>query len=176
MGGFLSKCRRGVGVAADVLDKVAFPLLPSEDQMTKMTNSELRTRILKTVGTTDLHLNDARYVSFPKESVEEFLASSRIDAIKYQRDQFDCDDFAAVLRGEFLQWFGTGLGRRGGDHGAAFGVVYGDLRTDMDLPRYHAMNFFWGTDEVLYIIEPQSDAITRWTDFADNAKSWYMVL
>lgn len=175
-----NRCKKAAREANVVLDAVTLPPVPTDDTMSKLSSSAVSSIVKQTLGATvALQINDRDYFGFKRGDVEAFLKSSKISELKYQRERFDCDDFAAVLRGEFLQWFALGHSGSGEERGAAFGCITGDLRkaSDPDKTRYHAMNCFIGANGALYVIEPQTDQITTWgRDYAETAKVWSVSL
>lgn len=180
MGSLISKCKRGAGRANVVLDAITLPPVPADSDMVRLSSEEVSEILRKEFGNTSyLAIYDRNYFAFKKRDVEAFLISSKIDAIKYQKERFDCDDFAAALRGEFLQWFSHGHDGKGEERGAAFGQITGDLRraSEPGKARGHAMNFFIGSDRKVYIIEPQTDSITQWkVDYASTATVWSLLV
>jgi len=89
-----------------------------------------------------IYLADYNCDIFDKEEVKAFLKLDETNKIKYIADTMDCDDFAAELYGKGLPLVWTNL---------------------------HALNWFIGTDKVLYFVEPQTDQIA--TDL-DNWQGW----
>lgn len=180
MGSTISKCKRGAGRANVVLDALTLPPVPEDSDMVRLSSDEVREILIREFGSGPyLAIYDRHYFALNKSDVEAFLHSSKIDAIKYQKERFDCDDFAAALRGEFLQWFSHGHEGKGEERGAAFGQITGDLRkaSTPNEVRGHAMNFFIASDRKVYIIEPQTDSVTKWkVDYAGTAKAWNLLV
>lgn len=180
MGALVSKCKRGAGQANVILDAITLPPVPADGDMVRLSSEEVSEILRSEFGQfRHLAIYDRRYFALKKRDVEAFLHSSKIDAIKYQKERFDCDDFMAALRGEFLQWFAHGHDGKGEERGAAFGMIIGDLRKSSEpgKARNHAMNWFIGADRKVYIIEPQTDGITRWkVDYASTATVWSLIV
>jgi len=82
----------------------------------------------------EIYLPDTLMRVYTKESVIKFLELEETDKIVYQAENKDCDDFAAILYGEFL------------------GLVWTNL---------HALNFFISNENELYFVEPQTDQISQ---------------
>lgn len=110
---------------------------------------------------------DGKYAILSKEDTKKFLRENSADAYKYIKQDFDCDDFAAVLWGRGKEWWYRH--RPDGEHGSwALGFVTGDIRDDGnsqndDKSRAHALNFVVvpsddNPEELeCWFIEPQSD-------------------
>ncbi len=91
----------------------------------------------------DIHLGDSRYESVYSlcdiEDIEALLDVDETNHLKYVKSKFDCENFAAMLWGQFNtpEW-------------APFAIGY--IWTDK-----HAMIMCIDTNEDLWLIEPQTD-------------------
>lgn len=121
----------------------------------------------------DKQIADKDYFCAYAADVQRWLKADGTDGLSYKTDLRDCDDFAAILRGRFLEWISRDLQVQ---RGAAFGVCYGDIRTSESDPneRPHAVNFFVdGEKHEVWMIEPQTDALFQLTS---NSTPWFILL
>lgn len=106
-----------------------------------------------------VHTADARYGLFKDSDIVRFLEANTTDQYKYHAEGFDCDDFAFVLAGRVREWY-HGAKQ---DCGAAFGMLWGDIRKD-DAPaeeRPHAVNFYINEKQEIWLVEPQTDDLFK---------------
>ncbi len=95
-------------------------------------------------------LPDAEYWAAPKFIYEEIIQTSIIDQRKYVSERGDCDDFALLLKADFVRASWKSGERR---RPYCFGEVWGKL------PGPHAINWFIDDTETLYFVEPQDDKV-----------------
>ncbi len=88
-----------------------------------------------------LYLSDRVYRLPSKEDIKVFLARDKTNREKYVAEDYDCDDFAYRLMGQFSVPVWSAL---------AFGLVWTDC---------HALNCFVAQNQKFYFIEPQNDKI-----------------
>ena len=89
---------------------------------------------------------DSKYYLTTVNEMRRFLAWDMTQNAKaYSLEDFDCDDFAAVLWGRMKMW--------------TSGLCHGIL-----IIPGHAKNFFISADKKIYEIEPQSDRIVALTN------------
>ena len=88
-----------------------------------------------------LYLSDRIYRLPSKEDIKAFLAQDKTNHEKYVAEDYDCDDFAYRLMGQFSVPIWSAL---------AFGIVWTDL---------HALNCCVAENQKFYFIEPQNDKI-----------------
>ncbi len=101
----------------------------------------------------DLYFGDDNYYFPEMEDVVDIVKTSTVDAWKYTSAITDCDDFAFMLKSEFVRDAYKKKARR---LSHAAGIVWGDL------PGPHAMNWvITSPDLKVWFIEPQSDWIGR---------------
>jgi hypothetical protein len=85
-------------------------------------------------------LNDAKAV----------IKRTLVEQYQYTLEGFDCDDFALLLKAEFVRdAYVTGIRRSA----HCFGIAWGKLPGD------HALNWFIDNVGQLYFVEPQTDAV-----------------
>jgi len=120
-----------------------------------LSNSEVREKITnqlqgKLIGLAALKLPDTIYYCPTLEYTKEILSRSIADTREYVAEWGDCDDFAIMLKADFiLDAYRDGKRRAPHCMGAVWGL----------LPGPHALNWVINSDGVLRFIEPQSDAI-----------------
>lgn len=91
----------------------------------------------------DLGVLDAKVRVATKPLFIEFLQASRIDAIGYESDFYDCDDFAICLKAEYVRL-----------------LRMNSMALVCDFKRAHAYNavFLWRNGQVVVeFFEPQTD-------------------
>ena len=133
---------------------------------------EILTAAFRITDDYTLKVSDRDYLAYSIDKLREFLRADWTDKLKYKSEVFDCDDFARVLQGREREWFGR---HTMGAYGSTFGTIWGDLRADEQTtkPYPHAMNFFVDDQEQVWIIEPQSDAIRK---FTSNSAAWIVIV
>jgi len=100
--------------------------------------------------TVSIYLPDERFYCPSLKYVEKVLADTLVDRMKYIEGTNDCDDFAWLLKAEFVK-DAYRRGVRRAPH--CLGVVHGLLSTP------HAINFMITDDMVVRFCEPQTDAV-----------------
>tara|TARA_Y100000310_G_C20450012_1_gene700240 strand:+ start:346 stop:813 length:468 start_codon:yes stop_codon:yes gene_type:complete len=95
-----------------------------------------------------VYLSDKTYKLCSPADIKYFLKQDKTNRKQYKTDDFDCDDFAYRLLGQFSIPAWSAL---------AFGMCWTEK---------HALNCMVGTDGKLYFIEPQSDKIQ------DKLEAW----
>ena len=95
---------------------------------------------------------DAKYFCPKLPDVKTIIRSSAVDQRRWISERFDCDDFAILLKSDFVK-----DAYRQGDRRASycFGIVWGSL------PGPHAINWVIDKDMKFHFIEPQSDLIFK---------------
>lgn len=96
----------------------------------------------------EIYLSDRTYKLCNIDDVREFCQRDNTNHQKYTANDFDCDDFAYRLMGQFSTPDWSAL---------AFGICWTDR---------HALTCFVDEDKMLWFLEPQSDAIES------NLASW----
>lgn len=92
---------------------------------------------------------DKNYSLLTLEQMETFLKNDKLNYRKLKEESFDCDDFSFVLLGRMKQKF----------KGFAIGIMF-----SYD----HAYNIFIDENRIVYIIEPQTDKITKLNEMEDE--------
>lgn len=89
----------------------------------------------------ELYLSDHLYLMCNTADISKFLQQDATNKYGYKSEEYDCDDFAYRLMGQFsiLGW----------SH-LAFGIVWTNA---------HALNCFVDETEKFWFVEPQSDKI-----------------
>lgn len=101
----------------------------------------------------NFHIADGSYFVPRLDAVVQLMATSLLDGRTWTSQVFDCDDFAHLLKGVFIEDQYTS--RRHRTLPYAFGIVWGNTPA-------HAMNFAIAVEKgkyKVYIIEPQNDGI-----------------
>lgn len=116
-------------------------LSPPEGPHLDITGSDLRGVLQTALGSEgDIYLADRNFWLCELEDIEQFLDWDETNHHNYTTEEYDCDDFAKRLCGQFAI--------PGWSH-FAFGLVWTDV---------HAMNILVDTNRDVWFIEPQSDA------------------
>jgi len=131
-----------------------------------ITADELRQAILRDLGTDHVHLSDANYDLYSKSELERFLGDDRTNGRKYVQDQFDCDNYAAVLFGNESIWQDLSAGQPGRKGSSAFGILWGDIKG----VGAHALNFWVAPDRTCHLVEPQNDKVFK---LPDGSTVWF---
>jgi len=143
-------------------NKFCRQLPPSPSTGTILTADEVLAIVKRDlrIGEDKVFVGDGEYYAYARTSLEAFLAVDPTNSFKYRAEAFDCDDFARVLEGREREWF---RGNDKGNRGSTLGTVWGDIRpTETDLEIYaHAKNFFIDSNRELWLVEPQSDILTK---------------
>lgn len=97
-----------------------------------------------------IYLGDASYFCPTLSDAQKIIDSTSVNERIWIAQRFDCDDFALLLKAEFVK-----DGYRGGKRRAAhcFGIVWGSL------PGPHAINWMINDDMKLRFVEPQNNQI-----------------
>jgi len=90
-----------------------------------------------------IHLSDRNYLLCNKADIKAFLATDTTNRNTYVQEKFDCDDFAYRLMGQMSVPYWSDL---------AFGILWTDT---------HALNCFIDEAGEFYLVEPQTDEITK---------------
>ena len=90
-----------------------------------------------------LWISDNEYTLCHYNDVAYFLAISQIDKLPYEPETFDCDDYSAVLWGEFSKPPWSGL---------AIGYLWTEV---------HALNCVVTEDLKFLFLEPQTDELSE---------------
>ncbi len=141
---------------------------------TTKTKTQIRQIIGKALGNVAsgrIKLADRDYGLYSKEDLKRFLSHDNTDKYKYQKQQFDCDDFADVLKGREREWY------RFHEHeklGSSFGIVWGDIRHKdrPDKKRGHAVNYCITSDGKFRLIEPQTDTLFK---LVEGSTIWLVI-
>uniref|UniRef100_A0A6M3L030 Uncharacterized protein n=1 Tax=viral metagenome TaxID=1070528 RepID=A0A6M3L030_9ZZZZ len=99
--------------------------------------------------TCDVYLSDKDYRLCSYDDIALFMAQDETNKIGYESEDFDCDDFAYRLMGQFSVQGWADL---------CFGIIWTET---------HAFNLFVTEDKEILFIEPQTDEI-RDTLFSGN--------
>ena len=97
-----------------------------------------------------IYLADAVYFCPTVKAAKSIIAKSLLDQQVWIEERFDCDDFAYLLKAEFVK-DAYRQGERRSAH--CFGIVWGKL------PTPHAINWMINDDLKLRFVEPQNDKI-----------------
>jgi hypothetical protein len=104
-----------------------------------------------------MHISDGSYSGYTLWELHEFITKfDSTDLRVYISETFDCDDFSQVLQGNVNSFFP--------------GIAFGTLWYGPNEPPWwgHSVNIFYSyTDDSVYLIEPQNDAI-----YSFNQKLW----
>lgn len=97
-----------------------------------------------------IRLADGKFFCPTVADANVIIQSSQVDQRVWISERFDCDDFALLLKAEFVK-----DAYRQGDRRSAhcFGIVWGSL------PGPHAINWMINADMKLRFIEPQQDTV-----------------
>lgn len=111
------------------------------------------------------YIADEKYYCTPLEDANSIIAASAVDRKKWVEEEFDCDDFAHVLKAHFAEAaYADGVRRPA----HCFGIVWGML------PEPHAINWMINDDSKLRFIEPQTDEIFELTSIHKDI--WFMLV
>lgn len=137
--------------------------VPSPPTITDgVTAAELQSIIFESLPRLDnnnIWLHDNIYGLYPKSDLERFLAYDSLNKERYETEKFDCDDFSVSLMGRERAWYKQTPYSRASPLGFAFGDIRKD---DQDAaPFFHAINIFVDENRKLWLVEPQTDAITE---------------
>lgn len=151
---------------------VSSHLPPPPDSGTRLDSARVRKLLLETLRLprSKCFVGDRNYLAYPREQLEAFLAAQDLDKVKWVAEIHDCDDFARVLCGAERQWFRQ---HKLGQYGSTLGTIWGDIRrseTDTE-PRPHAVNVFIDADLELWLVEPQTDVLSKPTS---NSEFWFV--
>jgi len=95
-------------------------------------------------------LADDEYWAGPEEAYFKIIKQSKVDQEKWIAEKHDCDDFAHLLKADFIEAaYKDGKRRRP----YCFGIVWGML------PRLHAINWYIPDDLKLRFCEPRNDKV-----------------
>ncbi len=102
-----------------------------------------------------VRMGDSQYYLPTLNEVQQLLTASSLDRRKWLAERFDCDDFSYVLKGEFsIHAYDAG----DISYGFSAGIIWGNFSW---VQGYHAVNLVVTDDQVLRLIEPQTDAIYK---------------
>jgi len=100
-----------------------------------------------------VRMGDAQFYLPTLSEVQQLLSASALDRRTWLAERFDCDDFSYVLKGEFsIHAYDAG----DISYGFSTGIIWGNFSW---VDGFHAVNLVVTNDQVLRLIEPQSDAI-----------------
>ncbi len=104
----------------------------------------------KLSGSCKFRFGDGRYFCPKLRDAKTIISATHVDQRIWIAERFDCDDFALLLKSEFVK-----DAYRHGNRRAAhcFGIVWGSL------PGPHAINWMINDDMKFRFIEPQNDAV-----------------
>ena len=150
------------GEPADVIDQALEELHPRmEDimaqQKTFISNKEVRKIVERQLRgklrtSYKLKWSDKKYYCLSVAEAKDIIRYSSVDKNQWTKEEFDCDDFAYVLKTDFaLAAYEDGIRRP--PH--CFGIVFGKTSKKSR----HAMNWMINDDKKLRFVEPQSDKI-----------------
>jgi hypothetical protein len=97
-----------------------------------------------------INLGDARYFCPTLSDAQKIVNYTSVNERIFITRRFDCDDFAFLLKAEFVK-DAYREGKRRAAH--CFGIVWSYL------PVHHAMNWMINDDMKLRFVEPQNDQI-----------------
>ncbi|WP_224243886.1 lectin MOA-related protein [Hyalangium gracile] len=101
----------------------------------------------KFAGDFRMYVADGEYYCPSVSDAHEVIRKTLVEHNQYTREKFDCDDFAHILKAEFIK-DGYNNGVRRAPH--CFGIIWAGN---------HAFNWMINDDFNLRFIEPQSDGI-----------------
>ena len=128
-----------------------------------LNRGEIEDIIKKTFGNrfTDdfsLQMSDEQYYCPSIQDVKVILEKSTVDKREYIEEKMDCDDYARILKVDFIKQAYKEKKRR---HPYAVGVIKGG-KLQGNIP--HAINFVITDKMELLLIEPQTDTIKEPTN------------
>lgn len=111
---------------------------------------------------THIVLKDGDYQGLEIGRLKDFVSDNVwVVTKKYQKEVFDCDDFAACARADIL--------RAGADAGFKRAAFVAEVSYERTGGSYHAANLLIDSTGILHIYEPQTGRITK--DLASEIKS-----
>ncbi len=137
---------------------IFIPPTPTPDPLDPgvyMTAKEVRKALIEQLAgkfsmSNKIYLPDLEYYCPSISYTKKVLLESTIDARKFIAEVHDCDDFAIMVKADFV----TDAYRNGARRAPhAFGIVWGLL------PSPHAINFVLNSDGVVRFVESQTDSI-----------------
>lgn len=102
---------------------------------------------------------DNDYYLPTQDELAFLLKQSHLDRLEWQKERFDCDDFAYALKGEISI---HGFKANKLVAGFAVGIIWGNFDWADSIP--HAVNWFIDSSGKLFFIEPQHDDIYEHTE------------
>lgn len=96
-----------------------------------------------------IHLSDGNYHLPSVPEVNEILNDDDLNLTKYVSELMDCDDYALLLKAEFV--VRQNMYRK--ENPYCFGEVWGEF------PTPHAINLFIDNNHQVWFVEPQTDEI-----------------
>jgi len=109
------------------------------------------------LSTSKIYVLDENYNLTNTENLKKFLKKDKINWILYQKEKHDCDDFAIKL------W-------------AKFKKLYPNFAFGFAISYSHAFNVFIDDKLKIWIVEPQTDKIFRYTSKIQSKYKLRMVL
>jgi hypothetical protein len=95
-------------------------------------------------------LADSEYWAAPEKDYWKIINKSTINEEKWISEKHDCDDFAHLLKADFIvAAYKDGKRRRP----YCFGIVWGDL------PKPHAINWYITDQKIMKFCEPMNDTV-----------------
>ena len=102
----------------------------------------------------DFFVSDSKYNTTSKSEAWKFCEKTRVEALEYQSEGQDCDDFSVALYG----YWARGL------ENFPFGIAWS---------RKHAFNIMYDNEKKIWIIEPQSNTWHRIEDIEEDNDMYY---
>ena len=130
----------GMALGGQLPSRIDHPPSPEGPHL-DITGNDLNQMLRTTLGSEgEIYLADHNFWLCELEDIERFLDSDETNHRNYVAEEYDCDDFAKRLWGQFAI--------PGWSH-FAFGLIWTDV---------HAMNILVDTNRDVWFIEPQTDA------------------
>lgn len=132
------------------------------NELYKLIRDKLSNKITKN---TYISIADSQYYCPTKQVATDIVKKSMINNMKYRPQVFDCDDYAFLLKADFIKDAYYNKERRAP---YIVGIVY------TELPVPHALNILIDSKKDVYFIEPQTDGIILPND--DSIESIRMLI
>ena len=132
--------RLGRALGGRILSNDEYPPPPEEPRL-EISGSDLHSVLRDALGSEgEIYLADHNFWLCELDDIERFLDWDETNHHTYSAEEYDCDDFAKRLVGQFAV--------PGWSH-FALGLVWTDV---------HAMNIMVDTNRDVWFVEPQTDA------------------
>ncbi len=127
----------------------------------RVTQRELSYILQRHLGQPQTHYGDGYYNLLDGSDVRRFLRKSLSRELNRISEHADSADFSWVVLGRQREWYLRAHSGKARTAGAAFGVAWGDIRSDPNQtsPCYHTCNFFVDINENLCLVEPRDGRI-----------------